>query len=1046
VSSYTVRDFNPESLEDAAKLAELFNSFDAIWPGGFTNGVRDTAVSVQERHRRMRRLAVCIAEHESGEFAGYCTLNSEAGITDRAYLPLLGASPKHLNQGVGKMLLLEMIKRVTANGFRQVTLGTWGGNLKAVPLYKKTGFHWVPETNVHMRNFIPGCLTVPEGRAFFANRDWYTCLQREIVVAPDDVRWHGRIVFPYHFQDGKAYLKLIFDSVSEALTALETPDYSIACWLEAEECAVGESFPITWEILNRTDKPLEVVILTETDAGLDLKVQESLTVAQAATLTRSLRVLAGARPEREGEDSPRVRSTVLVNGKPVSLETGVKVVRSVDIECDGARMLTGISQRIRVKLRNRLDRELTGTLSLDPHPSLACEALVQPFTLPAKAWAQCEFTLMATASGAMPSQLRLAAGETRLARPVVFRASRTAEVQAYSELEETEKAVLETPNLQVATWLRGGGCGLFYGPTAQELVIHPMAELGPPFASWRERPLFLDSRIERTEYGLSLIQSALPPEYPGLIVERTVSLFAEDVARIAYRVVNTSSLPQPAVLRITTQGRLSGATVIPTLEGIVREPRNGVSTYPNGERDALPPGVPLGEAWIACEGDGVVTGLLWEGRPVRDMQWTELLNLNYDLGEIPPHSDRAVPAIYLVGGKGDWKTVREWWRRLHHAQDLPETVKPQARRVLDAAFCPTPALLTGAEGQASVTLVNRRGLALNGSMTLTGTAFRAEPTTFALTEIDREKPFAAEVRLTGPSEPTASTLCAEIDSGTTTQTFALPVLQLGSGTTLQVAHSEDGLFTITNGLLSVQVAPHFRGAMTGLERNGVQHLLSAYPEPRPFVWWNPWHGGLSPSLGFGTEDEALAKATFTGEAVTRTGERGLAWQGVRVAAQLTHKDWAWFAVETEYLTLPGSNVIAIVCRWTNRSSARMQAEPAIVAWLQPGGTRANTTAHWTRKGERMVQRRGGFSMQANCEAWGAVENPATGDVLTLITAIPDAHIHLMDMADEGAHLYAGFNHTFAPHETKETLTWLVLTSGSTSLEAYASLATVERLP
>ncbi len=90
--SYNVRDFDPESLEDAAKLADLFNSFDSIWPGGFTHGVPDTAVSVQDRHRRMRRMAVCIVEHESGEFAGYCTLNSEVGITDRAYLPLLGAS------------------------------------------------------------------------------------------------------------------------------------------------------------------------------------------------------------------------------------------------------------------------------------------------------------------------------------------------------------------------------------------------------------------------------------------------------------------------------------------------------------------------------------------------------------------------------------------------------------------------------------------------------------------------------------------------------------------------------------------------------------------------------------------------------------------------------------------------------------------------------------------------------------------------------------------------------------------------------------------
>jgi ribosomal protein S18 acetylase RimI-like enzyme len=64
-----------------------------------------------------------------------------------AYIPLLGADPAHHGKGVGKALLLEMIRRVTALGFRELTLETWAGNLKAVPLYKRTGFNWEPETN-----------------------------------------------------------------------------------------------------------------------------------------------------------------------------------------------------------------------------------------------------------------------------------------------------------------------------------------------------------------------------------------------------------------------------------------------------------------------------------------------------------------------------------------------------------------------------------------------------------------------------------------------------------------------------------------------------------------------------------------------------------------------------------------------------------------------------------------------------------------------------------------------------------------------------------
>ncbi len=1043
--SYKVRDFDPDSAEDSEKLATLFNSFDSIWPGGFTHGIPDTAVSVQERHRRMRLLAVCVVEHESGEFAGYCSLSSETGITDRAYIPLLGASPNHLNQGVGKMLLREMIRRVTANGFRQVTLHTWGGNLKAVPLYKKTGFHWEPETNVHMRNFIPGCLTIPEGKAFFAERDWYRCLKREIVVAPDEVIWHGRKVYPYRFRDGEAYLYLTFDAAAEALTALETPDYAVACWLEAEECAGGESYPVTWEIANRTGKPLEVVVLTEADAGLELKVQERLMVENTATLTRDLRVLPDARPPRSGEDTPRIRSTVLVNGQPIALETGVKIVRAVEIEFDGKRVLAGRTEKIAVKLRSRLDRDLTGTLALDPHPLLTSDALVQPFTLPAKSWTQCEFTLTATDAGILPTQLRLNAGEVTRSSPVVFRSFRNSEPQGYIEPVASEKVALETPNLSVLAWLRGGWCGLYQGMTDEGLVTHHMGELGPPFAGWRERPAPSECRLEQTAHGLSIVQTTIPPEFPGLMVERTVSLFSEEVVRVGYRVVNTTGLAQPAQIRLGASGTPEGAMVIPTTEGIIREPRNGYGSFPNGERDALPPGLPLSEDWIACEGKGLAAGVLWEGNPKRDMQWTNLMNFTHDLGEIPPHSAVTVPPLYLVGGRGDWRLVRDWWKRLFRSEEKPETVRPQAERVLTLAWEPTPALLRGEEESLTLRLQNRRGQALNGKLTLTGDLL-PEPMEFPLAEVNREKSFTAEVRLERQATPSTRMLHANVDNGVTTQNFALPVVFPGRGERVEISQAEDGRFVVENGWLTLRVAPHFRGALTDLERNGVPHLFSAYPETRPFVWWNPWHGGVYPSLGFSEADEILARTPFTGKAVERIGTRGMRWQGVQVAAEPTHKNWTWLRLEAEYLTLPGSNLVALITRWTNRTAAQMSCDSALVAWTQPGGSRTNSLAHWMDKGERKVQRRSSFQSVYRSTGWAAVENPESRDILAAITSVPEGKIEVLDMADEGAHLMNGFEQSLQPYETKEYLTWLVLTEEPSGLEAYASLARLDRLP
>ena len=188
--AFVVREFDHEDLGQAEKAAVMFNDWDSVWPGGFTRGVPSTASKVQEEHRRSSHLAVLVVEHED-EFVGYCNLEAAPGQKDVAYIGLLGANEKVHGKGVGKMLLREMIRRVAEAGYKQVTLGTWAGNTKAVPLYKKTGFNWIPETDVYMRNFIPGLLNMPLVQTFLDGKDWYDCLERDIVVAPDDITWNG---------------------------------------------------------------------------------------------------------------------------------------------------------------------------------------------------------------------------------------------------------------------------------------------------------------------------------------------------------------------------------------------------------------------------------------------------------------------------------------------------------------------------------------------------------------------------------------------------------------------------------------------------------------------------------------------------------------------------------------------------------------------------------------------------------------------------------------------------------------------------------------
>ena len=163
----------------------LAGRLDARHPG--------TAERVLEEKRKADRLAILVAEE--GPDPRLLRPAPEHSRDDVAYI-LAERAAFAPARSLGKALLLEALKRHRRR-LRQLTLGTWAGNLKAVPLYKKTGFFWVPETSVWMQNFIPTALTLPIARDFFAAA---TGTPSSASNRRPDEQWQGIKVFPYRFE------------------------------------------------------------------------------------------------------------------------------------------------------------------------------------------------------------------------------------------------------------------------------------------------------------------------------------------------------------------------------------------------------------------------------------------------------------------------------------------------------------------------------------------------------------------------------------------------------------------------------------------------------------------------------------------------------------------------------------------------------------------------------------------------------------------------------------------------------------------------------
>ena len=104
-----IHDYDESMAKD---VAAMWNTWDDLWPGGFTQGVPYTEERVKKQFGKSDALAILIAiDQESKKPIGCCTLFAHWRDKEAAYVGTLGVSPEALGKKVGKKLLLESIQR-----------------------------------------------------------------------------------------------------------------------------------------------------------------------------------------------------------------------------------------------------------------------------------------------------------------------------------------------------------------------------------------------------------------------------------------------------------------------------------------------------------------------------------------------------------------------------------------------------------------------------------------------------------------------------------------------------------------------------------------------------------------------------------------------------------------------------------------------------------------------------------------------------------------------------------------------------------------------
>jgi len=1032
-----------EISQDAEKLAVMWRGSDDQWPGTWSGGVEITPQMVTEWHERGKMIDVYVFE-AGDEIVAYCSFNEDEAEKNVGCVDLLNVHPVYQGRSLGRRLLQRCIERGRELGFHLLTLGTWSGNLKSVPLYKKTGFYWVPDTSAWMLNFVPAILDLPCAQPYFSRHDWYRTFRRKLQQAEDDERWEGMKVFTYRWKNHGEALTVWADREAHKLTAVETDTFFAAAIAENIEPAKGLPTRLHWRLRNKQDRPMSVSLIASGTEHIKVDHRATLTIApgEATEIETTVELALDTPDVIEHKPVPAVRTLLIIDGEVLELGTGLRPQPAVAVETAPRHvtLFPGVPKTIHVQLRSHLKQDVEATVSLASAPGLTTNWSEHRISIPAKSFAAVPVTVQANSGGVYPlhATVYFADGNTLPERLPIF------SLPAGGVLADKGDAKQVSPETRIENeWTR-----LILKPRGGELSLHTgQHEVG--LGSFRERlgPPFWPSELDDKEYDISLreesgrvtaVMTADMESYPQLTLRREVTLGGGPLIEVAHALANNgTSSHQLQVSRVIRNWQHDEATItVPLKQGIVQ---SRMTEFPAAEEDISKKPEAFAERWAAMSSRRGTLGLIWEDNIVENEFGWGIHLLSPQL-TCDPQQWTSAGKFYLYAGPGDWRTVREHARRLAGTDHIPEPIPVEPRRVYDARLEPAPLVTVDDQVTATLVVDNLRSRSLEGQARLIlPEGLTVDRETFEIEDVSRDKPLTEEVAIS--LGPVAAAYEGEVSLQTRLfdAQLRVPVIRLGSRGEVTVTKAEtegQSTYVIDNGRTRFTVAPDFSGALTGWEEEGTNHVLSPFPEQGTFGWMSPWYGGVTPLAmqprGWDLPGK-LYQETLTAQVIDLPDERGIPWRGMRLCGDITREQLVGLQVELDYLTVGHSNVLKLVYRVRNTTTARRRVTIGWLSFWQPDGESKDNVL----RSEDVERKSTPWYSWAEAYHWVAVVNPGTGRTSVLASAYPE--VILMDWGDAGGHMGWTSRIDVMPSATTQRVCYLALCNSYDQARMYAWL-------
>jgi len=179
----------------------------------------------------------------------------------------------------------------------------------------------------------------------------------------------------------------------------------------------------------------------------------------------------------------------------------------------------------------------------------------------------------------------------------------------------------------------------------------------------------------------------------------------------------------------------------------------------------------------------------------------------------------------------------------------------------------------------------------------------------------------------------------------------------------------------------------------------------------------------------------LHEETFAASPVEAADAAGMPWQGVRLACNLAREGFEGLRAEMDYLTVGGSNVLKVVFRMLNASSAPRGVTPGFIVFAQVDGDHRNGALY----GDDFQRKRSPHEAWTRLGDWGAIVNPDTGRALAMVSGSGKGILGLTDWGKDGGHFWFDDELTIAPHGDCELVAYLVLAESLEEAKRYEAM-------